>query len=143
MGTTLKRGYRYPGQGAEPDVAGDVQKLAEDVSVDVDGVATDVAGLKAKRIPAGTQAGMVTVTVNNATAAGSVAVAFPAAFAAAPNGVVLTMGQVSGSASTMRRLQTRVTAVTATGFTANLETSDGSNVGATFAVPCHWVAVLN
>lgn len=36
MGNTLKRQYRYPGQGDEPDVPLRIQQLAEDVDSDVD-----------------------------------------------------------------------------------------------------------
>ncbi|QCG78278.1 hypothetical protein SEA_IDAHO_13 [Arthrobacter phage Idaho] len=46
MPTTTKRAYRYPSQGAEPDTAGDIQRLAEDVSNDVDAIN---AGLTAVR----------------------------------------------------------------------------------------------
>lgn len=87
------------------------------------------------------QVGTVTVSVANATAAGSITVTFPTAFSAPPT-VVLTKGQVSGAASSMRKLQPVVTAITATDFVANLETADGANVGAAFNVPCTWIAVL-
>lgn len=94
-------------------------------------------------LPEQIQGGVVTVTVTNATAAGAATVTFPTPFSGTPTSVQLTKATVSGSASTQRRLQTVVSGVSATGFTANLETSDGTNVGATFAVSCHWIAIKN
>lgn len=143
MADTLNRGYPYPLPNSDPDVPYWAQRLAEDVDVDVKAVYDLLNPIAAKTIPAGTQSGVVTVTVNNATAAGAATVTFPTAFSAAPNAVMLTKATVSGAASTQRRLQPVVSGVTATGFTANLETADGTNVGATFAVSCHWVAVKN
>lgn len=42
MPTTTNRAYRYPGQGVEPDVAGDVQKFAEDVDADVEALENEL-----------------------------------------------------------------------------------------------------
>lgn len=94
-------------------------------------------------VPTRIQSGSCTVSVTSGTAAGSLAVTFPTAFSSAPNSVVLTKASVSGSASTMRLLQPVATGISATGFTANLETTTGANVGATFNVVCYWVAVQN
>lgn len=136
---TTTRGYRYPGVNDAPDGPYSFQTGFEDIDADVAAVAAQVDG---KIIAAGVQSGTATVTVTTGTAAGALAITFPAAFSAAP-AVSLTKASVAGAASTMRRLLPVVSGVTATGFTANLETTDGTNVGATFAVAVHWTAVKN
>ncbi|WIF20480.1 minor tail protein [Arthrobacter phage Berka] len=136
MAQTPGKAWPYAGPNDVPDVPYWQQRLAEK------GDAVQVA-LEGRLEPLELdrpQAGAVTVSVTSGTAAGAVNVTFPQAFSAVPN-VVLTKASVSGSASTMRRLQPVVSAITAAGFTANLETADGTNVGATFAVSCQWIAL--
>jgi hypothetical protein len=136
MAATPGKAWPYAGPNDVPDVPYWQQLIAEK------GDAVQVA-LEGRLTPLELdrpQAGAVTVTVTNATAAGSAVVTFPQPFSAVPN-VVLTKAVVSGSASTQRRLQPVVSGITAAGFTANLETADGTNVGATFAVSCQWIAL--
>ena len=63
MATTANRNYRYPSQNGEPDAAGDIQRLAEDVDNDIK--ALD-AGLPTK-ISAGTDSLSITSTQSNVT----------------------------------------------------------------------------
>lgn len=138
MGDTVNRNYPYPGVSTVPDVPYDVQQLADAVDADVQGIVDDTA-TSFGALPL-VQGGVVSITVTSGTSSGATVVTFPTGFPAPP-AVVLTYGATAGPASSSRKLQPRVDGRTATGFTANLETADGTNVGATFTIACSWVAV--
>lgn len=93
------------------------------------------------RANATVQAQSITIPISSGATSGSLAVTFPTPFSSAPV-VTMTKGTTSGSASSQRRLIPVVTGITATGFSAYIETTDGSGVGAAFNVVCHYVAAL-
>lgn len=99
-----------------------------------------VAGWVKASAPQLVQGRAVTVPIASGANSGSLAVTFPTPFTATP-AVSLTKAHVSGSASSLRRLMPVITNVTATGFTATVETVDGTGVGAAFNVACHYTAV--
>lgn len=104
-----------------------LQTLTEDYTAGFDGLPS-------------VQGARINVTVNNGTNSGSAVITFPQAFSVAP-AVTLTINEANGPASSGRRLTPIAQLITATGFTATLQTMDGSNVGTTFAMSCSWVAV--
>ena len=138
MPTTPNRGYPTPAGTVPPngplafsELAGAVDTALQDL--------TDETTLSFDALPV-VQAGRPTVTVTSGTSSGSRAVTFPVAFETVP-AVTLTINETNGPASSARRLNAVAHSITATGFTATLQTVDGSNVGATFATPTSWVAV--
>lgn len=86
------------------------------------------------------QGGPVVVPISNGADLGSAQVTFPIPFSTPPS-VTLTKAMTSGPLSSLRRLQPVAKGVTATGFTAYIETNDGQGVGANFNVDCFYNAV--
>jgi hypothetical protein len=136
MAATPGRAWPYAGPNDAPDVPYWQQRLAEKGDAEATALDTRLDALETDT----PQSGNITVSVTTGTAAGAATVSFNPPFSAAPN-VVLTKATVAGAASSMRRLQPVVSGITANGFTANLETADGTNVGATFAVAVQWIAL--
>lgn len=138
MPTTVNRGYPTPAGTVPPNGPLAFTELADALDADVQDIVDDTAASFAA-LPV-VRGGVVSITVTSGTSSGAANVTFPEAFAAPP-AVVLTYGATAGPASSSRKLQPRVDGRTATGFTANLETADGTNVGATFTIACSWIAV--
>lgn len=130
MATTTKRSYRYPGQNGEPDVAGDLQRLAEDVDNDVDKL---FAGLPDK-----IQAGSDSISIGAGAATITKVITFPTAFAATPTITLQNTANVAGRASL---LTLYVTAKSATQFTVKMQTSDNAAAGTSYAISFEWIAV--
>ena len=138
MPNTPNFGLPYPAGTVPPngplafsELAGAVDTALQDITDDYTATFDALPKVQGARI---------NVTVNNGTNSGSAVITFPEPFAAAP-AVTLTINEANGPASSGRRLTPIAHTITATGFTATLQTMDGSNVGTTFAMSCSWVAV--
>ncbi|QOP64224.1 minor tail protein [Arthrobacter phage Yavru] len=130
MATTTKRVYRYPGQGVEPDAAGDIQKLAEDVD-------NDVAKLF-DGLPDKIQAGDDSISIGAGVASVTKTILFPTAFATVPKVTVQNTANVAGRASL---LGLYVNSKTVSGFTVKMQTADNANIGTSYAIAFDWIAV--
>ena len=137
MPNTVNRGYPYPGVSQVPDIPYDMQQLTEAIDADVEDIDTRLVDLTAA-MPAAIQAGSGTIAIGAGVPSATLAVTFPAAFAAAPVVVVTCTANVAGRASLLKLYANNTTA---SGFTLKMQTSDNQDIGTSFNIGFTWVAV--
>lgn len=130
MATTTNRSLRYPTAGQEPDVNGDIQRLAEDVDADLDGLHDT--------LPSKVAVGAGTISIGSAVASVTQVVTLPAGFTVAPQVFLQSTANVAGRASL---LSLYVNATTTSQFTVKMQTADNANTGTSYAIAYNWLAV--
>lgn len=131
MATTLDRSYRYPGQGIEPDVAGDIQRLAEDVSA-------DVAKLY-KNLPIKIAYGQDSIAIGAGSVTATKDITLPAGFASAPLVYLQNMSNVAGRAALLDLYVNDPR--TSSAFRVKMQTSDNAAIGTGYTIAFAWVAI--
>lgn len=130
MTDTLNRGYPYPAPTADPDVPYWLQRLAEDVDADM--VATLA---KLAKLPVRIAAGTANLSVGAANTNISSNVNFGVTFDSAP--LVL----ITGATNALKASVYSAYSSSTTGFTAKVQTADGSTYGSAFSLAFTWVAI--
>lgn len=137
MPNTPNRGYPYPGVSEVPDGPFAFQSGFEAVDTDVeeiDGRLTDLTDA----MPTAVQAGSGSISIGAGVPSATLAVTFPTAFAAAPVVVANLTANVTGRASLLKLYPI---SITATGFSAKMQTSDNNDIGTSYNLGFNWVAV--
>jgi hypothetical protein len=131
MAITSNRNYPYPAPTADPDVPYWNQQLAE--ALDVDMVAT--LG-KLARLPYKIHAGTAALAVGSTNTNVSSNVSFGTVTFDTPPLVLISSNTNAVKASVYSAYS-----ATTTGFTAKVQTADGSTYGASFSLAFNWIAI--
>jgi hypothetical protein len=137
MPNTTNRGYFYPSGTEAPNGPYALQTLADAVDADVEDIDTRLTDLTVA-MPTAVQAGSGTIAIGAGVPSATLAVTFPTAFSAAPVVVANLTANVAGRASLLKLYPI---SITATGFTAKMQTSDNNDVGTSYTLGFNWVAV--
>lgn len=137
MPNTANYGFFYPGVSEVPDGPYAFQTAMEGVDTALLGVDERLTSLDG-RMPTALQAGSGSISIGAGVPSATLAVTFPTAFAAAPVVVANLTANVAGRASLLKLYPINITA---TGFTAKMQTSDNNDIGTSYNLGFNWVAV--
>lgn len=131
MGNTIGRGYPYPGVNDAPDGPYAIQQLAEALNTDMLARLGDLG-----RLPYKVTAGTATLAVGSTNTSVSSNVSFGTNTFDTPPLVLISSNTNAVKASVYSAYS-----ATTTGFTAKVQTADGSTYGASFSLAFNWIAI--